>query len=43
MEHVEVWTKELADAPEGRAATATVLRAWTQHDSALLSTYYRHR
>ncbi|WP_249295875.1 helix-turn-helix domain-containing protein [Agrococcus sp. Marseille-Q4369] len=36
---VEVWTKELADAPEGRAATATVLGAWTQHDSALLAAY----
>ena len=36
---VEVWTKELADAPEGRAATATVLGAWTQHDSALLAAF----
>ncbi|SFS17820.1 transcriptional regulator, ArsR family [Agrococcus baldri] len=36
---VDVWTKELADVPEGRAASATVLGAWTQHDSALLSTY----
>lgn len=36
---VEVWTKELAEAPEGRAASATVLGAWTQHDSALLSAY----
>ncbi|WP_206446501.1 winged helix-turn-helix domain-containing protein [Agrococcus sp. KRD186] len=37
--HVEVWTKALADVPEGRAASATVLGAWTQHDSALLSAY----
>ena len=37
--HVEVWTKELADAPEGRAASATVLGTWMQHDSALLAAY----
>lgn len=36
---VDVWTKELAEAPEGRAASATVLGAWTQHDSALLANY----
>lgn len=39
IDQVEVWTKELADAPEGRAATATVLGAWTQHDAALLAAY----
>jgi DNA-binding MarR family transcriptional regulator len=37
VDQVQVWTKELADAPEGRAASATVLGAWTQHDGALLA------
>ncbi|MCR8670754.1 helix-turn-helix domain-containing protein [Agrococcus sp. HG114] len=36
---IEVWTKELAAAPEGRAASATVLGAWAQHDSALLAAF----
>ncbi|WP_404313177.1 helix-turn-helix domain-containing protein [Agrococcus terreus] len=39
IDEVEVWTKELAEAPEGRAASATVLGAWTAHDRDLLSTY----
>ncbi|UOW00277.1 helix-turn-helix domain-containing protein [Agrococcus sp. SCSIO52902] len=39
IDEVEVWTKELADAPEGRAASATVLHAWTEHDRALLAAY----
>lgn len=39
IDEVEVWTKELAEAPEGRAASATVLGAWTEHDSALLTAF----
>lgn len=36
---VQLRTKEVADLPEGRAATAAVLGAWTQHDGALLSAF----
>ncbi|WP_306232810.1 ArsR/SmtB family transcription factor [Agrococcus beijingensis] len=39
VDQLQVWTKELADAPEGRAASATVLGAWAQHDSALLAAF----
>ncbi|WP_405217487.1 helix-turn-helix domain-containing protein [Agrococcus sp. Ld7] len=36
---VQVRTKDLADQPEGRAASAAVLGVWTQHDGALLRTF----
>lgn len=39
VDQVQVWTKDLAEQPEGRAASAAVLGAWTQHDSALLSAF----
>jgi DNA-binding transcriptional ArsR family regulator len=39
VDELQVWTKELADVPAGRAASATVLGAWAQHDSALLAAF----
>lgn len=39
VDQLQVWTKELADAPEGRAASAAVLGTWAQHDSALLGAF----
>lgn len=39
VEPVQVRSRELAHEPEGRAASAAVLSAWTQHDSVLLRAF----
>lgn len=39
VNQVQVRSRELSEHADGRAASATVLGAWTQHDSALLTSF----